>query len=214
MIRIMIDLTVSQIQDTLRSYRFSPDVGQCAAIKAYVSLLLRWNQRISLTTVVDPLEILRFHFGESIFAASVVPIRKSRLADVGTGAGFPGIPLLIAVPDLSLTLIESNVRKAAFLSEVVRELKLRSVNIIRSRMESIPPDPGRFDCVTARALGGYDTLLHWSRRRLAKDGGIILWLGTDELKAISGDPLWHWNDPTLIPGSKGRFLLFGSRLDQ
>jgi 16S rRNA (guanine527-N7)-methyltransferase len=209
----MTKITPSQIRDTLRPYRFAPDTDQCAAISAYVSLLLHWNQRISLTTVVDPLEILRFHFGESIFAASIVPIKKSRLADVGTGAGFPGIPLLIAVPGLSLALIESNARKAAFLSEVVRELKLTSVDVVRSRMETMRPDPTRFDFVTARALGGYDTLLNWSRDRIATGGSIVLWLGGGESKAISAASDWRWRDPILIPGSQRRYILAGSRLE-
>ena len=94
----------------------------CERIRTYISLLLRWNQSISLTTVTNSDEILRFHFGESLFAASAFSLENGRLADVGSGAGFPGLPLAMLLPDLNVTLIESNAKKFTFLSEVVREL--------------------------------------------------------------------------------------------
>src|SRR5579863_1760181 len=104
-------------------------------ITAYISLLLRWNKAISLTTVTDPGEILRFHFGESLFASSFLDLKNGRLADVGSGAGFPGLPLAMANQSLNVTLIESNAKKAAFLSEVTRSLELQDVTVARSRME-------------------------------------------------------------------------------
>jgi 16S rRNA (guanine527-N7)-methyltransferase len=199
-----------QIQDTLLQYKFSPDPGQLKAIKAYISLLIRWNQKISLTTVVDPLEILRFHFGESIFAASSVPIEKGRLADVGSGAGFPGLALRIALPELSLTLIESNSKKASFLAEASRELNLKRVDIVRQRMEEVPVELGQFDYITARAVGRHENLLAWSRSRVRTTGKIVLWLGEVETRSISTDPSWNWREPIHLPASKRRFILVGS----
>ena len=199
-----------KIQDTLRPYEFSPDSGQCDAIRAYISLLLRWNQKISLTTVVDPMEILRFHFGESFFAASSVPIEKGRLADVGSGAGFPGLALGIVLPGLSITLIESNSKKATFLSEVARELNLRYVDVIRQRFEEVPANLGQFDFVMARALGNYEALLRWAHEALSNTGRVILWLGEDECKTVSADPSFTWREPLHIPGSKRRFILVGA----
>jgi len=200
----------NEIQDTLRQYGFSPDSAQCEAIRAYVSLLLRWNQKISLTTVVEPLDILRFHFGESIYAASSVPIEKGRLADVGSGAGFPGLALGIVLPALSITLIESHAKKAAFLAEVARELNLPDVQIIRQRFVETSSDLGQFDYVAARALGSYKVLLDWSRRRLGNAGHTVLWLGEDECRRISEDPSFTWHEPLPIPGSKRRFILVGA----
>jgi 16S rRNA (guanine527-N7)-methyltransferase len=199
-----------QIQDILLQYRFSPDPGQLKAIKAYISLLLRWNQKISLTAVVDPVEILRFHFGESIFAASSVPIENGRLADVGSGAGFPGLALRIALPELSLTLIESNSKKASFLAEASRELNLKRVDVVRERMEEVPVELGQFDYITARALGRHENLLAWSRSRVCTTGKIVLWLGEEETRSISGDPTWTWREPIHLPRSKRRFILVGS----
>ena len=104
-------------------------------VREYVSLLLMWNQSISLTTVTDPDEIISRHFGESMFAAKLISVENCRLADVGTGAGFPGLPLKILSPTLDLVLIESNKKKYAFLSEVVRSLGLKSVEVLPERFE-------------------------------------------------------------------------------
>jgi 16S rRNA (guanine527-N7)-methyltransferase len=198
-----------EIQQALRPYGVSPDCTQCALIRVYISFLLRWNQRISLTTVVDPMEILRFHFGESFFAASSVPIEKGRLADVGSGAGFPGLAIGIILPGLSITLIDSNSKKGAFLAELVRELSLTHVEIVRERYEEVPVNPPKFDYVTARALGNYGGLLGWAHRSLVDGGRLVLWLGEDECKSISTDSSFTWRDPLHIPGSKRRFTLVG-----
>jgi 16S rRNA (guanine527-N7)-methyltransferase len=189
----------------------SPLVG---GIQSYLSLLLQWNRSISLTTVTDPEEIVRFHFGESLFAASSVPITVGRLADVGTGAGFPGLPLKMLVPSLDLTLIESNAKKAAFLAEVVRKLALDRVHISRSRMEDLetrdPIPAPSFDFITARAFGQFDGLLAWSKGHLARTGKLALWLGQQDATSISQRGGWNWSAPGQIPGSDRRFILSGT----
>lgn len=206
----MTTLSNSLIESTLRPYGVAIESEVADKIRAYVALLLRWNKTISLTTVTDPVEILKFHFGESIFAASVVNLGKSRLADVGSGAGFPGSPLAIVVPSLDVTLIESNAKKCAFLSEVVRDLQLPNVIVSRGRMKDVPRDPGVFDFIAARALGQFDELLSWSKAHLAATGKAVLWLGDADSRGISLSRDWIWDQPTLIPGSERRFLLVGS----
>src|SRR5579862_4279118 len=126
-----------RIAALLGAYGVATSPALADAIRTYISMLLRWNSRISLTTVVDPVEILKFHFGESLFAISKVPISFGRLADVGSGAGFPGLPLAMFVRDLEVVLIESNLKKATFLSEIVRELKIDNVAVSRMRAEDI-----------------------------------------------------------------------------
>jgi 16S rRNA (guanine527-N7)-methyltransferase len=203
-------LSDSLIRSALSPYGGSPNPSLCDSIRAYVDLLLRWNRRISLTTVTDPGEILRFHFGESIAAISAVPIEKGRLADVGSGAGFPGVPLALFVPDLDVTLIESNAKKATFLSELQRQLSLRRVRVFRGRAEDLLLQEAKFDYVAARAVGNYDELLSWSSKTLNPAGKAILWLGDKGASAISGHPRWTWRVPQRIPGSEKRFLLVGS----
>jgi 16S rRNA (guanine527-N7)-methyltransferase len=108
-------LTNLQIERLLRGYGAATSPELTVKFNAYIELLLKWNRKIALTTVTDPEEIVKFHFGESLFATSHYNLENSRLADVGTGAGFPGLALALAIPTLSVTLIESNLKKCAFL---------------------------------------------------------------------------------------------------
>src|SRR6202051_2168238 len=114
--------------------------SQLDAIQAYLDLLLRWNAKLNLTAIRDPEELVTRHFGESLFAARhLFPVGASLgpEIDVGSGAGFPGFPLKLWSPSLVLTLIESNQRKATFLREVLRTLKLNSVSVFSDRAESV-----------------------------------------------------------------------------
>lgn len=206
----MQELTNVLIAKVLRDYGVSADVPLCNEIRLYVSTLLLWNKKISLTTVIDPVEILRFHFGESFFAASAVPIKDGRLADVGSGGGFPGIPLRMLIPSLELTLIESNSKKCAFLSEIARKLELDNVSVLHFRMEEIPARPDRFDFITARAVGHHRDILSWAKQNLIRKGKVVLWLGAEDAGQVSNEIGWLWSPPKLIPGSKGRFIVAGS----
>jgi 16S rRNA (guanine527-N7)-methyltransferase len=206
----MDNLSESRIESALQAYGVSPISGLATRIHAYIDLLLRWNRAISLTTVTDPEEIVRFHFGESLFALSQLPIEKSRLADVGTGAGFPGLPLAMAIQALEVTLIESNVKKCAFLAEVIRQLKLSNATVYKGRMESFALEAPPFDVVTARALGQFDELLAWSQTHLAAGGRVLLWLGESDAVDISDRSGWSWDPPQAIPGSVRRVVLSGS----
>src|SRR5271166_2654316 len=110
----MKQLQNNTIQATLTPYDVTASDLLCDQIRTYIDLLLHWNQKTSLTTVTDPTEILRFHFGESFFAVGSVPIRHGRLADVGSGAGFPAVPIRMVSEGLSAILVESNQKKATF----------------------------------------------------------------------------------------------------
>jgi len=204
------ELSDTEIGRLLLPYGHRPDPLFCEKLRAYVALLQRWNSKISLTTITDPREIVKFHFGESLFAVSALLIEKSRLADVGTGAGFPGLPIAMAVPGLELTLIEPVAKKCAFLAEVVRALGLAGVTVFRGRMEDFQPDAAKFDWVAARALGLHDELLSWAAKHLEASGHVALWLGEGDATSISRSVGWHWRDPILIPGSERRYLLAGS----
>jgi 16S rRNA (guanine(527)-N(7))-methyltransferase RsmG len=202
-----------EIGRSLERYGFLASADTCIRIQRYVALLLKWNQRISLTAIADPLDIVRLHFGESIFAVSAIPIGSCRLADVGTGAGFPGLALKLARPEINLTLIEANLKKCAFLSEVVRALDLSNVQILRDRMESVLPEKFEFDFLTARAVGQTDKIIRLGREALAPGGRIVMWLGeNDALDAIEKNPRWKWRELIRIPEAQRRVLLVG-RLD-
>jgi 16S rRNA (guanine527-N7)-methyltransferase len=182
------------------------------SLRRYLRLLQVWNKRMSLTSLEDTREILTRHFGESLFAFRAVPILHGRLADVGSGAGFPGLPLKMACPELDLLLIESNTRKVVFLAEVVRSLRLTGVQILNTRMDEVNLADQSLDFVTARALGDIPSLLRWSESLLKAKGKIVLWLGaTDAAEIPTSAPGWVWRSPKQVPRSKQRVLLVGQR---
>ena len=201
------------MKDILGGYGILADEELCVKILAYMSLLEIWNRRISLTKITDPASVLKFHFGESFFAASALSIVDGRLADVGTGAGFPGIPLKMICPELQVTLIESNLKKCAFLAEVIRNLNLDGVRIVKTRMENLVSSEGVFDFVSARAIGQAQELLRFADCFLSPSGKIILWLGDADASLISSKfTHWRWYPSIRIPFSDLRSLLVGERL--
>jgi 16S rRNA (guanine527-N7)-methyltransferase len=114
----------------------------------YLGLILRWNARMNLTAVRNPSEIISRHFVESIACAQALPAGIATLLDFGSGAGFPGIPIALCRPEIRVTLAESQNKKAAFLQEVVRSLKLNT-RVFAGRAEDLSE---RFDCVALRAV--------------------------------------------------------------
>ncbi|OAX53500.1 16S rRNA (guanine(527)-N(7))-methyltransferase RsmG [Xanthomonas graminis] len=119
---------------------------------AYLALLARWNRTYNLTAVRDPHEMVTRHLLDSLAMQPFV--EAGALADLGTGPGLPGIPLAIARPQLRVTLVESNGKKARFLREAVRQLRLDNARVAEARAEAVD-EPGAYDVLTARAL---DTL--------------------------------------------------------
>lgn len=205
-------VTDHTIGAALRPYGVATTQALRDAIRAYIELLLRWNQKIALTTITDPIEIIRLHFGESMFAVNDVPIRHGRLADVGSGAGFPAVPIRMVSENLGVILVESNQKKATFLAEVVRELYLKNVDVRRSRMNDVDLTREKVDFVSARALGIDDDFLKWSHSTLNSDGSVVLWLGAADASGISQNAGWKWSDPIRIPQSDRRVILRGSKI--
>ena len=126
------------------------DRALSAPLLDYLALLARWNRTYNLTAVRDPADMVTLHL---LDALALHPHLHgiARLADLGSGAGLPGIPLAIALPGLAVTLVESNGKKARFLREAVRTLGLARVRVAECRAEALD-EPGAYDAVTARAL--------------------------------------------------------------
>lgn len=206
---LMAELSNSEIKRLLEPYGVAASDHLCEQVCIYTALLLEWNKRISLTTVTDPVQIVRFHFGESMFAASAVPIRNGRLADVGAGPGFPAIPISMVNKSIFAVPIESNSKKSTFMSEVARKLSLPNVHPFRGRMEDYAPAGTDFDWVIARALGMHRELVEWAYKSLNPGGSLVLWLGDADASEISKLPNWTWHSPIKIPDSDRRFLLVG-----
>jgi 16S rRNA (guanine527-N7)-methyltransferase len=194
----------------LKPYGVRPSGDQIIRIQIYIAMLLFWNERINLTAINDLQEIVCRHFGESLLFVAHVPANPSRLADVGSGAGFPGLALAAQIESFQVFLIEQDTRKTAFLNEVARRLELTNIRVLRSDYHAVPPEIGEFDVITARALGNYKTLLKWAVPRLASGGQVALWLGAEDINKISSLKGWNWNPAIPIPNSKKSAILTGS----
>jgi 16S rRNA (guanine527-N7)-methyltransferase len=179
-------------------------------ISMYIDILLRWNTRINLTAIRDPEEIVTRHFGESLFAAchlfpATAQAGKATLADLGSGAGFPGLPIKLWAPNIALTLIESNQKKATFLREVTRTLTLTNVNIQNVRAETLLPST--FDVVTLRAVERFAEAIPIAAL-LAPTGRLALLIASSQLDtARSTLPTLTWDSPIPLPQSNSRILL-------
>jgi 16S rRNA (guanine527-N7)-methyltransferase len=208
------EINNSQISEALDIFGISQNPDQIAKIREYILILLKWNRSVSLTSITDPVEIVGRHFGESIFASKLLPVENCRLADVGTGAGFPGLALKIAYPSIRLILIESNKKKCAFLSEVVRSLGLTDVEIRPERFEQIRQEEVLANVITYRAVGEFKQLLRWSTYALFPRGHLLLWVGADDSTRIASTSGWTWQPATRIPDSQRRFILIGRPIDE
>jgi 16S rRNA (guanine527-N7)-methyltransferase len=202
------------VRRALGEFQITLGDQQVLQIQQYIKILLTWNEKINLTAIRDPREILYRHFCESMYAASVVPVENGRLADVGSGAGFPGLPLKIMRPDLQAILIESNLKKAAFLAEVIRELELRDTQVLVRRYEELGEEVAPLDFVCSRALGEFVPFLEWALSDQLATKQVILWIGARDLPEIQKIPCWDWREPVQIPQSLRRLLLVGSRKPQ
>ena len=200
---------------------------QLGQVSTYLELLLKWNARINLTSVRQPEEIITRHFGESFFTARhlhlVIPSERDRakakeresrdlgfasLIDLGSGAGFPGLPIKIYAPSLSVTLIESNHKKAAFLREVNRALTLTNIDVFAGRAQSFPGTAG---IVTLRAVEKPQQALAAAARLLRPGGRLVLFLGATQAGQLPGLlPGFSWDPPLALPGSSQRALLIGA----
>ena len=155
-----------------------------ARLLEYLALLLRWNGAYNLTAIRDPREMLVKHLLDSLSMHRHVG--DGRMADLGAGAGLPGIPLAIARPGLKVTLVESAGKKARFMREVKRQLGLDNIEVVEGRAEALDR-PGGFDCLVARALGTLGMILDIGGDLLTPQGRLLAMKGTvphDEIQAL------------------------------
>ena len=207
-------LSEDVIRKALREFQLQATPEIALAIQRYMTLLLAWNEKVNLTAIRDPVEILYRHFCESMYASVAVPSLTGRLADVGSGAGFPGLTLKIARPELHVFLIESNVKKATFLAEVSRELGIADARVVVSRYEELGEEITPVDVVCSRALGEFQKFMSWAGSERVCATEAILWVSgrdVEEIKQIAG---WSWKEAIPIPHSLQRFLLIGERKNE
>lgn len=203
-------MEIDQIAVLLRPFaELSPQ--QIADTLTYVNLLNKWNSRINLTAVRSPQEIVTRHFGESFFAAQTLLPKEYRgsMVDLGSGAGFPGIPVAMFAAHAQVTLIESNAKKATFLNEVLRSLDLKNVRVFASRAEEYAHTAS---LVTMRAVEKFETSLVLASGLVESGGKLAVMIGkaqAEQVKSLLCQ--WQWQDPIAIPQSLERALLVGTR---
>lgn len=205
-----LDGTAASLNQLLSECGLQPLQPQIAnQFSAYLALLLRWNARINLTAIRDPHEILTRHFLESIATAQALPSNVRTLLDLGSGAGFPGIPIALCRPEIAVTLAESQQKKAAFLQEAVRTLRL-TARICAGRAETLPE---HFDCVALRAVDRMTHAIETASDRVAPHGWLAIMTTSAQLSSIqTGLPNLKWSDPITLPGSDRRILATGQKI--
>ena len=182
--------------------------AQLNNISTYIDILLRWNSRINLTAIRNPEEIVTRHFGESLFCARHLALSAcSHVIDIGSGAGFPGLPIKIFSPEISLSLIESNQKKVAFLREVIRTLDLKDAAVFPGRAEDFTPSSPN-NIVTLRAVERFSEILPTALRLVGPEGSQALLVGEAQVHSAHDlAPDASWATPIPIPLSQHRVLL-------
>ena len=162
--------------------------GELNRLVRYADLLTVWSERHNLVRFAGPQELVDRHVLDSLAAAPFLDSR-GRLLDVGSGAGLPGVPLLVVRPEWSGVLLEPRQKRWAFLKMVVRELGL-SADVKRMRFQDLRKSEP-FDAITMRAVGNLETLVAWSRTRLTESGQVLLWTTGDRVDALGALAGWR-----------------------
>jgi 16S rRNA (guanine527-N7)-methyltransferase len=185
------------------------DEETAARFGDYVSLILRWNARVNLTAIRDEEGILSRHIIESILLARQLPDGIASLLDFGSGAGLPGIPIALCRPEMTVTLAESQGKKAAFLREAVRSLGL-SARVHAGRAELLKE---QFDCVAMRAVDRMAEAVRAAAGLVRSRGWLALMTTEGELERLkdAAGVGFSWSAPMLLPGSERRLIALGRR---
>ncbi len=159
------------------------------AFSSYLEMLKKWSRAYSLTSIKNDREIVVKHFIDSLSYLKAIPDSAVTMADIGTGAGFPGVPVKIVRPGLKVYLIEPSRKKTSFLRNLIKELALHDIFVLRCRVEEYPCDKGdvpeRFDVVTTRALYKIDEFVVKASPLCASNGTMVISKGPSVKQEIN-----------------------------
>jgi len=177
---------------------------QIAYLSTYIDIMLKWNRVINLTAIRQPEQVVRRHFGESLFAARhlLAPDASEDVIDIGSGAGFPGVVLKIFAPAIRLTLIESHGKKATFLRELSRTLRFSGVQVVQERAERLQD---RAALITFRAVEKFESILGTAASLVAPGGRLGALIGASQFAAATSIVPGQWKS-VAIPESESRIL--------
>lgn len=203
------------LHETSREIGVRLSAPQAELFWRYLQELLEWNRTFPLTAVTDPADIVIKHFVDSLTPLPYLEA-STNLLDIGSGAGFPGIPLKIAAPDLCLSMVDSNRKKVSFLKHIVRSLQLREVTVLHGRVEDLPLGDPPFTTVISRAFRRLEPLLDLVSPLLSAECVLVAMLGPttkdhrrfQELALAHGLHLSQSVPLELPRGRGGRTLVF------
>ena len=184
-----------RVRELLQPFALDLSRVQAEQTLTYLQLLLRWNEKINLTSIRNPEECVTRHFGESLFLVRHLQLAGD-LLDIGSGAGFPGLALKITFPDVAVTLLEPVAKKRAFLKESTRICNFLNVTVKGDRLEdfaSAQTAPA-FDFATMRAVGNLLALIPLAAQCLKPNGNLLCWLTRDR-------SLPSWTSTAASPGA-------------
>lgn len=178
-------MKIEKFEEILRTYLKKIDIElskkQIEQFYTYMNLLLEWNEKINLTAITEPEEVILKHFVDSLTISAYIK-KGSKLVDMGTGAGFPGIPLKILRDDIEITLVDSLNKRINFLNEVIKELELREISTVHARAEEFGQNKKyreKFDIAISRAVANLSTLSEYLVPLVKLEGKIICMKGSE-----------------------------------
>ena len=158
----------------LESFNLSLSDGKILQLLDFIKLIEKWNKAYNLTAIRDREAMVRLHLLDSL---AIVPfIERKRIIDIGTGAGLPGIPLAIYLPETEFVLLDSNAKKTRFVQQAIVELKLKNVSVCHNRVEDYHPENG-FDIAITRAFASLSDIVELTAHLLRKDGVLLAMKG-------------------------------------
>jgi 16S rRNA (guanine527-N7)-methyltransferase len=200
------------IDRVLAQCSIPPSEGLVDLIRRYIELLEQWNRKVNLTRTRGLEELIQLHFAESFFGAALIQPGEGPILDLGSGAGFPGMAMSLVLPEESIYLVESRVKKAAFLSTVRRELKRNQVLVVHRTLEEclpslFPTPPG---LLTLRAVGDPAGLAKQSRPLFRSQSQLLFYSTSSQANEIrEALPEVEWQKDYRIPWSREKLLLKG-----
>lgn len=206
-------LDPARLRQLLEPFALDLSPTQAHQVLVYLDLLLRWNQKINLTSVRDPEQCVTRHFGESLFLSRHIELRGD-LLDIGSGAGFPGLALKIACPEITVTLLEPVAKKRAFLKEVVRACGFTQISVRAERLEDWTrlAKPESTDFATMRAVGNLEVNVPLAAQCLRLAGSLLLWLTRDQAASLASiHSGLAWTGPLPIPLTRSGEVWRGNR---
>jgi 16S rRNA (guanine(527)-N(7))-methyltransferase RsmG len=189
------------LEENLQSW-LALSEDQVRQLWEHYEILLRWNERINLTSIASGEEMVLRHYCESLFFTAYLPVSSESIwgLDVGSGAGFPGVPMAILQRTWRITLLESHQRKSVFLRESTRDLP--NISVLARRVESVAE---RFEWAVSRGVDPKEVLKNVPR--LAPHVGLML--GEDDFSAIQSLPDIAWSKPVRLPWGDRRICVYG-----